>query len=285
VEGHGNLFGPVSGTAAGTLRARDGTLTVGDANRVGAVAWQGPVTVASRADAAATLQLQSADAVALPSTLLDGPGARLVALNGMQLGAGQQLTANDASRISGAVRNDGLVRGPDGGTAFLSFDNLVTGTGSYAGQVRFAGGFSPGASPALVQAGTLMLDATNTLTMELGGRQRGSDYDAIDTTGTLTLGGTLDVVLLAPSGTPFTPLAGDRFDLLRGAQIVGSFSAQHLPTLGAGLQWHTDTLAEGGFDLFRLSVQAVPEPSTAWLLLGGGAWLVARRRRVGGAAR
>jgi len=282
VEGHGAVVGPIHGVAGSELLASNGTLTLGDANRADGVDWAGSMIVRSSAAAPATLQLNSANRIALADTALVGDGARLATLNGADLAAGRTIGADAESRISGALRNDGSVTGPTGDSAFLTFDDAVTGVGSYGGNVRFAGGFSPGASPALVNAGALVFDADNTLVMELGGRLRGTGYDAIDADGTITLGGVLEVVLLPVDGALFTPELGDTFDLLRATRIDGSFAAEVLPAIDAGLLWRTDIVEDHGGSVFRLSVAAVPEPQT-FVLLAAGLVMVARMsRRRGG---
>jgi len=282
LEGHGAVIGPVHGAPGSELIVSGGTLTLGDANRVDGVDWQGEITIRSSEAAPSTLQLNSRDRITLADTALVGIGARLATLNGAHLEAGRTIEADAASRISGALRNDGSVNGPSNGAVFLTFDDAVTGAGSYLGNVRFAGGFSPGASPALVHAGTVVFDADNILRMELGGRLRGSDYDAIEATGTITLGGVLEVALLTVDGTLFTPIAGDTFDLLRATQLDGRFAAELLPTIDAGLLWRTGIVEDHGGSVFRLSVVAVPEPQT-FVLLAAGLLLVARMsRRRGG---
>lgn len=282
VAGHGAVIGPVQGAAGSELLASGGTLIVGDANRSDGVDWAGSMTVRSSAATHATLQLNSANEIALGATILNGPAARLAVLNGARLDGGKTMLGDAESRVSGAFRNDGLVFGPTRGAAFLVFDDAVTGVGSYGGNVRFAGGFSPGASPALVTAGTLAFDDTNTLRMELGGRLRGTGYDAIDADGTITLGGTLEVVLLAVDGGLFAPALGDAFDLLRAQRIDGSFAAELLPTIDAGLQWRSGIFADGGSSVFRLSVAAVPEPQTFVLLVSGLVMVARIARRRGG---
>ena len=276
IIGSGSIVGPVTGGATSLLRASGGTLTVGDANRTDGFSWNGTLQVASSNTSPGTLRLDSATPILLHSaTLLDGPGARLVTLNGAQLAPGGTITATDSSRISSAFRNDGAVSGPTGDGRFLTFDGAVSGTGSFAGNVRFEGGLSPGASPALQQAGTVVFAPTNTLHMELGGHVRGTEYDAIDATGSITLGGSLEVVLLGQ----FVPGAGDVFDLLSASHITGSFASQVFPTLGAGLTWHTAILAGQTGEIFRLTVAAVPEPSEWLLIIAGGVLLAVRRRR------
>ena len=73
--------------------------------------------------------------------------------------------------------------------------------------------------------GRCRVDPGNTLFMELGGLLRGTEYDALDITGTATLGGLLDVTLW----NNFTPEAGAVFDLDRGQLDSREFSALSLP--------------------------------------------------------
>lgn len=275
LEGHGAVIGPVHGAPGSELIVSGGTLTLGDANRADGVDWQGAMTVRSSVAAPATLQLNSRDRITLADTALVGTGARLATLNGAHLAAGRTIEADTESRISGALRNDGSVHGPAKPSTFLTFDDAVTGVGSYQGNVRFAGGFAPGASPALVDVGTLVFDANNILTMEVGGRLRGAEYDAIDADGTITLGGVLEVTLLEVDGTLFAPALGDTFDLLRAIRIDGSFAGEVLPTIGADLLWRTAIVDDAGTSVFRLSVAAVPEPQT-YVLLAAGLLIVAR---------
>src|SRR5262249_13029891 len=98
-----------------------------------------------------------------------------------------------------------------------------------------------------------------TLIMEIGGLSRGTQYDAIDATGTLGLGGTLDVDLI----NGFSPVLGNSFDILDWGTLSGTFGALSLPGLAPGLVWDTSQLYTAGV----LTIGAVPEPST--LLLTG----------------
>jgi hypothetical protein len=64
-----------------------------------------------------------------------------------------------------------------------------------------------------------------TLRMDLGGEAAGSQYDAVTASVSATLGGTLQVMLT----NGFSPMAGDRFTLLSGGSISGSFATTVLP--------------------------------------------------------
>jgi hypothetical protein len=80
--------------------------------------------------------------------------------------------------------------------------------------------------------------------MELGGTTLGTAYDHITDSGSLTLGGVLNVSLI----NSFTPAAGQSFDLLdfNPAQTIGTFSAVQLPTLTTGLSWNAIRLYTDG---------------------------------------
>lgn len=147
---------------------------------------------------------------------------------------------------------------------------LLTGTG----QKYFEGGLSIGNSPGLGEdAGSVSFGLGSTYLAEIGGLALGTEYDHYRVAGTLTLGGTLQLVSFAG----FTGEAGQQFDLFDWGQLQGQFS--HIDS--SGLQ-----LAEGTtLDVSRLyidgvvSVTAVPEPGSWVLMAAGLAGLAGLRRR------
>ncbi len=194
-------------------------------------------------------------------------GAKLIVSNGAQ------------ATFAAAVANAGEMRVSAGGAA--NFFGPVSGAGSFTGtgQARFEGGFSPGASPALV---TISFDvfygSDSPILMELGGTTPGNCAhcsDKIIFNGSATLeGGPLNVVWW----DGFQGQAGDSFDLFDfNGGLTGRFGSVNLPVLGSGLLWQTEALYSDGV----LRVAAVPEPH-AWalMLLGGGVLLAYRRRAV-----
>ena len=203
-----------------------------------------------------------------------GEGGRLTVFDqeaGLVLLAGGAVQASGSAGIDGNFVNHGTVHGPTGVNQTLTFTDDVTGPGSYTGNVTFADGFSPGASPATIGMGNVTFDASSSLLMEIGELA----HDKLVLSGELKLdGGLLTVALL----DGYMPMGGETFDLFDFASIAGEgFGRIALPTLGNGLSWNTASLYDDG----TLSVAAIPEPQTYALLLAGlGLFgFVARRRK------
>jgi hypothetical protein len=151
---------------------------------------------------------------------------------------------------------------------------------SFTGDLALTGGtLAPGNSPGLTTVlGDYSMDINSTLQMELGGLIPETEYDVLDVTGMMDLGGTLEVLLYGG----FNPDVGDTFDILNWGSLTGMFDFLVMPTLMNGLFWDTSDLYTTG----ELSVGSatVPEPATVALLgLGlaglGGMYLRKRRKK------
>jgi hypothetical protein len=147
---------------------------------------------------------------------------------------------------------------------------LLTGTG----RKYFEGGLSIGNSPGLGEdAGSVSFGLGSTYLAEIGGMVLGTGYDHYRVAGTLTLGGTLQLVSFAG----FTGEAGQQFDLFDWGALQGQFN--HIDS--SGLQLAAGTT----LDVSRLyidgviSVTAVPEPGSWALMAAGLAGLAGLRRR------
>ena len=180
------------------------------------------------------------------------------------------LTGGASGVFAGEVDNDSQIRTESGSTA--TFLDEVSGSGSFdgAGSVVFLDTFSPGNSPALVTFGGDLTFGENSETIiELEGTQRGTQHDAFDVAGTLTLNGRFEITLLGD----FLPQLGDRFEVFNAGEIVGNFSGFDIPSLANGLSFDVSELESGGV------VTVIPEPATAVLLgLMAGAGVLRRRR-------
>jgi autotransporter-associated beta strand protein len=128
-------------------------------------------------------------------------------------------------RISRSVVNNGVLAGPSS-PAVLTLSEPVSGAGQFTGNMLVLDSFSPGNNgPAAVSAGSVTFAATAKLLIEVGGTTAGLQYDALAFSGAATLGGTLQVAL----ANGFTPGPGDRFTLLTGGSVAGSFALTALP--------------------------------------------------------
>jgi hypothetical protein len=123
----------------------------------------------------------------------------------------------------------------------ITFDGWVKGSG-YLDNVRIAGTHDPGASPILLSVGNLEYASGSNLNLEIGGTSRGTQYDAIEASGLLTLSGTLHVSLI----DSFSPSIGDTFHILDWATIAGHFSSLQLPNLDGGRAWNLSQLYTQG---------------------------------------
>jgi hypothetical protein len=141
----------------------------------------------------------------------------------------------------------------------------VTGSGSFTGQVEFAGVVAPGNSPGAMSFDNARFTETARIIMELAGLTP-ENYDRIDVAGLLEAGGVLEIDLL----DGFDPSAGDVFDLFDFAALAGQFDLE-LPALQPGLSWDDSGLSTTGV------IAVIPEPTSA-TLLGLTALALIRRR-------
>jgi hypothetical protein len=153
---------------------------------------------------------------------------------------------DDVNNVAGSLFR---VSAGSSATFFGTFGGAgISGTGD----VFLESDVTPGASPAVAEfGGNVSLGANADLVIELGGLAIGSEHDALDVTGLLSLDGTLEVSLI--SG--FSPTLGDSFDILDWGTLDGEFSELHLPTL-AGLSWNTSQLYTTG--VLSLAAASLP---------------------------
>ena len=180
------------------------------------------------------------------------------------------LAANAAALTENITISDGLkfrvnnVLGTTASTLAIAPTATLGGNGTINGFTTISGSLTPGNS-----VGTLTLNSTSTITMEINSD---SDFDKIVvSSGTLTLGGTLNLVF---GYTPASLVSYQLFDTT-GASTIGSFTSVQF-----------SNAANGTFDSTTGSVTlgAVPEPST-WALIGiGSAFILWRTRRKNPAA-
>lgn len=267
LQGFGQVNGAIQGDAATRILASGGSLSLGDANQAGGFSHAGALHVA----AGATALLLSADRAHLNGRTELATGARLLSVNGTQLGQGAELLGLGDARVEGQFINEGKVNAQSG---TLSFLGDVSGTGSYAGQIQFKAGYEPGQGLAAVDfgGGNLSFGDKSVLTLEFGGASASPDFDQLLHIGQLDFQGTLHLQFDAG----FKAQAGAQYTLFDFQSFTGSFSPDRIVVSGLdGQQLDLSRLAQNG----QIQISPVPEPATYALCLLGLVLVAGASRR------
>jgi len=244
------VAGSLASNAANNVRLLGGKLTVDQFGAGGfdALDWRSGslrltggsgLTIGTGGLFGASLALNAGKNLEVNNILTIDSGAELFVSGGLSAGS----LINNGDLILSSTTVNGSVTNAAGAniTAIgdVTFNGLASGPGGFfgPGTITFAGGMAPGASPALVSfEGSIALASTNTLFIELGGSEQGTQYDSLQVAGTAVLAGTLDVSLLN-----FAPSASDAFEIITAAGgISGTFIDTILPALGGNLSWNLD---------------------------------------------
>ena len=163
------------------------------------------------------------------------------------------------------------------GDVVVNTGGTLGGSGSVQGLTLNGGIVAPGNSPGLLTAYELN-GSNGTFAFQLGApTTRGITYDAIDVQTLLTLGA--NTAFTFETLNSYTYGMGDTYDLFNFDSInaeafdsaVLLAALPDLDTANSNLQWNVTNFTTDGI------VNVIPEPSTASLLLGGTASLIALR--------
>ncbi|QEG36114.1 beta strand repeat-containing protein [Bythopirellula goksoeyrii] len=113
------------------------------------------------------------------------------------------------------------------------------------GDLTVVGGtLAPGESPGLTTiTGDFNPQTAATLEIEIGGTMAETEYDVLDVTGTAMLDGILNLSFVDLGSGTFAPTAGDTFEILTAASVLGEFDTVTVPALPGNLVWFVNYAA------------------------------------------
>jgi len=257
ITGDGQIASLVNNQSSGELRGETGrTLLLSHPD---GVVNNGKITVQN-----GTVEVRGQLSNTGANALISGRGT-LIAEGGI-INSRSIAFSSGITDIYGDVNNTGTIVTSGGAAAVTTFfDDVIhngteirTSTGSstvFLGSLSGSGPFTgtgtvfvegdmrPGNSPGImIFEGNLVLSPTSNLTFELGGDDRGTEYDAIDITGEFIMDGVLDVVLI----NSLDLLPGAVFNLFNWGLKSGAFDEINLPALASGLEWDTSDFEADG---------------------------------------
>ena len=205
--------------------------------------------------------------------------------NGTIIAEAGPLTINVAG--NGPFTNDGTLTVANGATLNVVGDLIGTDTAVLSGNGRlFTGGTitHDGQISAGAPFGVLTLDAeivtlgsNASVLTEIGGLTAGTEFDVIDVTGALSLGGDLQVLV----ADLFEPVSADTFEIITAATVSGTFdNADDGATLATTDNAFTFTVNYNPGSVVLSNFEVVPEPTTLVVAGLGGLALLRRRRRA-----
>ena len=220
---------------AGSIIEATGDLTLGDSTSPAGFFSDGEMTV----DNKRRITLLDANEAVLGSlTTLggDGQAGAVEAANGAVLEFGKNIfgfgSVETPDNAATPLINNGNITGNDS-IEQITLTGYVKGVGT-CDNCNITGTDAPGFSTAAVNRGSVSYNGM--LEIEIGGTSPGSGFDQLNHilgAGIADLGSTLDVSLI----DGFAPTAGDKFEFITAASVLGEFDTVFAPVLPGNLQW------------------------------------------------
>lgn len=189
-----------------------------------------------------------------PSYTLDKTGAGALTLSGVST------YTLDTQVLAGTL----IVNGTLVSAVSVQSGAFLGGTGTIDADVTVNGTLAAGQSPGVLHTGNLLLNSGATFAVELGGTVLG-DYDRIDVTGTVTLGGALSLSLV----NSFNPTGSASFTIIdndgTADLVTGSFTglAEGATVSTGGLNFTISYIGGDGNDVvltFKATPPTTPPP-------------------------
>ena len=264
IRGGGTISARVHGN--GQVRALD-AMVLGDATATDGISLDGTLNVS------APVTLLDADLARLNGLVTVDAGGWLSSVNGIWLGTtGRLATQGGSGVVAGRFVNDGSVSVGAMGDANLRFVDMVAGSGSFEGRMRFDAGYDPGGTSlarVTFQDASVTFGEASRLLLDVAADGRSDQFSL---RGLMGLSG--DIVLRFQPG--FQADAGMTLQLIQGGVLGGQPHFQ-VEGFDPSRVDFSHFLQDGS-----VTISAVPEASPSAMLLGGlamlGAWL--RRRQA-----
>ncbi|MCH2114253.1 MAG: PEP-CTERM sorting domain-containing protein [Pirellulales bacterium] len=253
LAGNGNGFGAMQ-IASGTTATLQGVVTIAAGGATVRVSGSSSAVISGAFDGGSgqtSLEVGAGSSLVLGGNTVFGTAGLVKTSSGpvtitglVDLGGPADIQAGSLSlagsgSVSSAVRIASGATLALAGTASWDAASALTGLGTLAGDLTISGTIAAGDST----AGTLAIDGDLTLTgssdlqIEIGGNRAG-EFDQIDVSGVVALGGNLAVSLIDLESGVFQPQLGDSFGFLDAQNgTSGAFDTLILPSLAAGLGW------------------------------------------------
>ena len=171
--------------------------------------------------------------------------------------------ANGMHETAIFVNNGTVDGGPLPGLTFAD-QILITGAGSFTGNIISSGRYEPGNSPAIVNFENLKLIQGSSLEMEIGGLTAGTEHDQIIASGIAELNGRLEIPII----NGFQPAVGDVVTIISANSVTGSFKQAFSANLPDNRAIKVAINATDVTLTFKLPDAEGYDPAT-----GGGSWL------------
>jgi len=174
--------------------------------------------------------------------IVESEGALMFAGDLVNRPSGQVVLANDARLTVRNLSNDGMISGPGA----LNVLGDLSGTGLFGeGSVDVGGHLMPanGQDGVMSFGGDLSFGPEAGMDIGIRIRNSGNSHDQVAVAGVASLDGVLDISL-KPN---FPPTAGDKFEILTAASLLGEFDTVNGPPLPGDLLWfvnYDDTSVE-----------------------------------------
>jgi fibronectin-binding autotransporter adhesin len=219
--------------SAGVTVTSSGLLDIGStADDIGSLTGSGQVLL-STGD---LLGIGANNTSTVFSGLISGDGGRV-----NKNGSGTLTFTNDNTYTGRTEVFSGtlVVNGSQPGSRIVLGGGTLAGTGTVGPIIPQLGGkVSPGSSPGILNSGSVSLNAASTLVAELNGTTPGTQYDQLNVTGTVDVGGAAlnaTIGFAANPGTSFTIIQNDGSDPVQGT-FAGLPEGSTLAIGGQGFQ-------------------------------------------------